>query len=100
MQCSGQPARKATYEFDLRISTKAFKRTHSAFVLARDATPVKPPCSPLTTQVMKPSYAAYDSTVEEVSAESDSKADGNTVKVNGPVILPKKDTHKTANKTE
>jgi hypothetical protein len=99
LQCSSPAALKATYEFDLKISTKAFKRTHSAIVLGTDSAPVKPPCSLLSTQVTRANYSAYNATVEEASTDGDSKGDGNTVKVNGTVILPKP-ADKTSKKSE
>jgi hypothetical protein len=97
LQCLSPAAQKATYEFELKVGTKALKRTHSAFVLTKDgSTLVNPPCELLNKPVTKPTYSAYNATVEEVSGAGDSKADGNTVKVNGTVTLPKAAGDKTS----
>jgi hypothetical protein len=95
LQCASPTAVRATYEFDLKITTKALKRTHSAYVLGTDSTLTKPPCGLPVTQVIKPTYTAYNATVEESSAGDGSKDDGNTVKVNGTVVLPKAAGDKT-----
>ena len=89
VQCASPGALKATYDFDLKIASKAIKRTHSAYVLGANSSLVKPPCALPTTEVTKATYSAYNSTVEEISAEKDSVPDSNTVKVSGTVTLPK-----------
>jgi len=97
LECASPTAKELTYDFDLKITTKALKRAHSAFVLAADSTLVRPPCGLPTTLVTKASYAAYNASVEEVSADGESKADSNTIKVSGTVTLPKA-TDKAADK--